>query len=203
MAAASSAPWGSAPVHAPPRVAFQGARGAFSEQAARLLVRRFRPLPRRSLDAVCAALAAGCADAAVIPVHNRIAGPVPAAAALLRRYRCRVAARLWLPLAQHLVLLPGTRLAALRAVASHPVALAQCAHFFQRHPKLRAVPAWDTAGSVAALAASGDRTSAAIAGAHAARVYRMVLGPRIDDRPDNATCFVLLHRATPLSPRLQ
>ena len=184
----------------PPRVAFQGARGAFSEEAAHLLVGRFRPQPRRTLASVFAAVAAGAADAAVVPVHNRIAGPVPAAAALLRRHACVIAGRLWLPIAQHLVLLPGARLSALRRVASHPVALAQCARYLRLHPRLRAQPAWDTAGSVAALAVAGDLARAAIAGAHAARLYRMALGPRVDDRADNATCFVLLR---PGAPRLE
>jgi prephenate dehydratase len=181
-------------VDPPPRVAFQGARGAFSEQAAHFLAGRFRPLPRPTLAAALAALATGVVDAAVIPVHNRIVGPIPSAAPLVRRYACVVVRRLWLPIAQHLVLLPGARLATLRTVASHPVALAQCRRFLRRHPRLRSLAACDTAGSVAAIAAAGDRTRAAIAGAYAARFYGMVLGPRVDDRPDNATCFVLLHR---------
>ncbi len=177
-----------------PRVAFQGARGAFSEQAAWRLAGAHRPLPRRTLAAALAALADGEADAAVVPVHNRIAGPVPGAAALLRRHRGLVAARIWLPVVQHLVLLPGARLAALRSVASHPVALAQCGRFLRARPGLRALPAWDTAGSVADMKAAGDPTRAAIAGARTARLYGMRLGPRVDDRPDNATCFVLLRR---------
>src|SRR3989449_11505838 len=46
-----------------------------------------------------------------------------------------------------LIARPGTERAAIRRVASHPVALAQCRRFFATHPDVVPVPAYDTAGS--------------------------------------------------------
>src|SRR3989449_1993942 len=54
-----------------------------------------------------------------------------------------------------LIARPGTERAAIRRVASHPVALAQCRRFFATHPDVAPVPAYDTAGSVRDLMAGG------------------------------------------------
>ena len=64
-----------------PRVAFQGERGAFGDEAARRWRADAVPLPVPTFDAVPAHVVAGAADAGVLPVENRIAGPVAEALA--------------------------------------------------------------------------------------------------------------------------
>jgi prephenate dehydratase len=100
-----------------------------------------------------------------------------------------------LPIEHHLMACPGARFEDIRAVASHPMALAQCERFFEAHPGLKRVPSEDTAGSVREMMARGDQTFAAIAGWPAARHYRaVILRESIQDNAENFTRFVLLLR---------
>lgn len=179
---------------ATPSVAYQGAPGAFSEDAARSLAGDDAVLhPLNTLDDVFQALALGVTEFAVIPVENTIAGAVPRAAELIRRHGCRVMAEHSLRIAHSLIGCPGATLEGIRHAASHPVALAQCRQFFAARPNIREVTAFDTAGAVAAVVAAGDLAGAAIAGARAAAIYNgVILLSEIQDRRDNFTRFVVV-----------
>jgi prephenate dehydratase len=59
------------------RVAFQGERGAFSEEAAvKLLGDSIELVPRRTFNALFSSLREGVADYLLAPVENSIAGAV-------------------------------------------------------------------------------------------------------------------------------
>ena len=88
---------------------------------------------------------------------------------------------------------PGVRLGSLRRVLSHPVALDQCRDFFRRHPKIEAVPFYDTAGSVKHVIAARLNDAAGIAGRQAAREYAgSILESGIEDDKRNFTRFFLI-----------
>lgn len=179
---------------AAPTVAYQGAPGAFSEDAARALAGDDALLqPLETLEDVFQALTLGISEFAVIPVENSLAGPVPRAADLIRRFGCRVMAEHSLRIAHALIGCPGATIDTIREAASHPVALAQCRQFFAARPQIAEVPAFDTAGSVAAMMAAGNPSAAAIASERAAALYGgVVLLREIQDRRDNFTRFVVL-----------
>jgi prephenate dehydratase len=81
----------------------------------------------------------------------------------------------------------------IKSVESHPMALAQCSRFFADNPQLVRVEADDTAGSVAAVIASGDRTRAAIGSRRAAGIYGgSIIRENLEDQAENYTRFVLL-----------
>jgi prephenate dehydratase len=180
-----------------PTVAYQGAPGAFSEDAARELAGDEAQLhPLKTLDDVFQALAIGAAEFAVIPVENSLAGPVPGASALIRRFGCRVMAEHSLRIAHALIGCPGATIDDIREAASHPVALAQCRQFFAARPNIREVTAFDTAGAAALVVKSGDPAKAAIASSRAAALYGgVVLLSEIQDRRDNFTRFVVVAKA--------
>ncbi len=173
-------------------VAYQGAPGAFSEDAAWALAgTRARLLPCRTLPDVASALRRGRAASAVIPMWNSIAGDVPGATDFVTAPEFTSIGTLTLPIIQCLVARPGADLTLIVEVRSHPVALAQCERFFAGHPWLRPRPDFDTAGSVAAVARVRRRSQAAIASARAARLWRLsVLSEGIQDTADNRTRFV-------------
>ncbi len=179
---------------AAPTVAYQGAPGAFSEDASRALAGDDAVLqPLKTLDDVFEALVSGVTEFAVIPVENTIAGAVPRAAELIRRHGCRVMAEHSLRIAHALIGCPGATIEGLSHVASHPVALAQCRQFFAARPNICEVTAFDTAGAVAATVPSGDPARAAIASARAAELYGgHILLSEIQDRHDNFTRFVVV-----------
>ena len=173
-------------------VAYQGAPGAFSEDAARALAGNDVTLmPCATLDEVFSVIADGRAASGIVPVQNNTAGEVPGVNDLMNRFDVHVTGEVTMRIVQTLVGLPGAEIDRLRQVSSHPVALAQCGRFLRRHPHLAPIAAFDTAGAVADLVRHGDPTHAAIASARAAEVWgAVVLENEIQDRFDNFTRFV-------------
>ena len=97
--------------------------------------------------------------------------------------------------------IPGASLAGLRVVESHPVALAQCSAFFERHPTIEARSAYDTAGAAQDVARANDVLRGAIASAAAAPRYGLViLAENVEDRADNQTRFLVVSRTVPPLP---
>jgi prephenate dehydratase len=179
------------------RVAFQGEAGAFSEAAAvQLLGEEIVTVPRATFDETFRAITDHAADALLVPVENSLAGSVVRVYDLLLESDLVITAETILPIEHCLIGCPGASLADIRAVSSHPMALAQCERFFSTHPELKRLPAEDTAGSVREVIARGDRNHAAIAGARAAARYgAAVLAQDIQDNDENFTRFVLLRPA--------
>src|SRR3954469_25823339 len=121
----------------PLRVAFQGERGAFSEEAVTcLLGAGVTAVPRPTFDALFSSVDEGLADCVVAPVENTLAGPVVRVRELLVETSLRVEGEVVLPISQCLIACKGATLAGLREVESHPVALAQCRRFFESHTHL-------------------------------------------------------------------
>ena len=178
------------------RVAFHGELGAFSEDAVAALWADATPAPQRSLAHVLRAVVSGEVDAGVLPVENTVAGGVVAAYdALAAVPEVHVVAEAILPIEQCLLALPGASLGELTLVESHPVALMQCGEFLSRHPGIRQEASSTTATAAHDVAATGDRTRAAIAGKRAAHRYGLVvLVEHIEDRPDNQTRFLAVAR---------
>jgi prephenate dehydratase len=176
------------------RVAFQGEPGAFSEAAAyQLLGDSITTVPRPTFDAAFAAIKDGAADGLLVPVENSLAGSVVRVFDLLLESSLQIVAETILPIEHHLIGCPGATLADIRAVASHPMALAQCERLFTDHPSWKRVPAEDTAGSVREVLARQDKSLAAIAGQRAADHYRgVILAKSVQDNAENFTRFVLL-----------
>ena len=176
--------------------AYQGAPGAFSEEAARELLgpdARLRPFP--SLHEVFDALLAGVVGAAVVPIENSLAGAVPGCAELLERHDVRIAGECLKPIRHALVAKPGTTIEEITEVLSHPMAIKQCEGFFRARPHLLPVHAFDTAGAVELIMKDERRNVAAIASSRAAALYgAAVLCDGIQDSPDNRTRFLLLRR---------
>ena len=177
-----------------PRVAIQGERGSFSEQAAlKLFGADIELVPQRTFQTLFSSITSGEADYVLAPVANSIAGPVYASLDLMQRSPLVALDEVEIQIEQHLIGCPDATLTDIETVQSHPVALAQCKRFFAEHPRLKAIDADDTAGSVAEVVRRGDSTRAAIAGRRAAELYgASIIRASIQDRPENFTRFVLL-----------
>lgn len=177
-----------------PRVAFQGERGAFSEEAAfALLGERVRPVPRPTFESLFRAVGEGAADFALAPVENSLAGTVHQTYDLLVESSLTITAEVIHPITHNLIGCAGATFESVRTVESHPVALAQCARFFAANPHLRRVASDDTAASARRVVERGDPTRAAIASARAARLYGgTILHERLEDHGENYTRFLLL-----------
>jgi prephenate dehydratase len=177
-----------------PRIAFQGARGAFSETAAlALLGTEIQLVPCRTFESLFAAIAENAADFALAPVENSLAGSVHRVYDLLLESSFHISGEVVIPISHCLIGCAGSNLADISAVESHPVALAQCERFFAAHPQILKLATDDTAASVAEVVRRNERARAAIASARAAEVYGgHILAEHLEDHPENYTRFVLL-----------
>jgi prephenate dehydratase len=180
------------------RVAFQGERGAFSEEAAiKLLGDQIQLVPRPTFEAAFRAIFEGLADYLLAPIENSLAGSVHRSFDLLVDSGLNIHAEEVIPIVHNLIGPPGARFDEITVVESHPVALAQCEQFFSRHPRLKRVATEDTAGSVREVTRLGDRTRAAIAGRRAAELYGgTILREHLEDNAENYTRFWLLSPST-------
>jgi prephenate dehydratase len=176
------------------RVAFQGERGAFSEEAAvKLLGKKIVPVPQPTFDATFAAVDRGLADFVLSPIENSLAGSVHKALDLLVESGLNIIGEVVIPISLNLIALPGASLEQIAAVESHPVALAQCERFFRAHPGLQRIASEDTAGSVRSILQAGDPARGAIASRRAAEIYGgKILREHLEDDPENYTRFLLL-----------
>ncbi len=177
-----------------PRIAFQGERGAFSEEAAlKLIGAEIELVPRATFEALFASVDEGLADYILAPLENSLAGSVHRSYDLLLESSLHITAEVIIPIAHYLIGCRGATFADITSIESHPVALAQCERFFRQHPNLKRSATEDTAGSVAEITRCREATRAAIAGRRAAEVYGgVILQEHLEDHAENYTRFVLL-----------
>jgi prephenate dehydratase len=178
------------------KIAFQGEHGAFSEDATRKLMgSQAITVPFRKFDEMFEAVSKSQADAAIVPIENSLAGSVHQNYDLMMEHDLTIVGETYLKIVHNLIAAPGVPLSSIRRVFSHPVALAQCGKFLRANKQIEAEAAYDTAGSVRMIMASGSRADAAIAGRSAAAFYGAeVLAEGIEDNPQNYTRFLLLTR---------
>jgi len=176
-------------------VAFQGERGAFSEDAAiKLFGEDIDFLPCAHLRNVFQSVLKDDVSFGIIPIENSQAGSINEAYDLLLAYPLNVFAEVILRISHCLMALPGEKLADIKAVYSHPQALAQCEKFLTRLTA-KIVPYYDTAGSAKMIKESQCREFAAIASQRAADIYGLeILVPRIETNINNYTRFVAISR---------
>jgi len=177
-------------------VAIQGERGAFSHQAAiRALGPQIQVLPQATFDQLFDCVVEGKADRALCPIENSLHGSIHENFDRLKSRPLHIVGETPLRISQCLIGRPGSSLATIRRVASHPVALAQCRRFFAERPQVEEVTAYDTEGAVQDLMKGGLTTQGAIASRLAAELYgAQVLLEGIEDDPENYTRFLVLAR---------
>jgi prephenate dehydratase len=144
---------------------------------------------------VLAKVVAGEVDGAVLPIENSLHGSVAEHYDLLLELPVRIERESLLRIRHNVIGMPGVKLAEVRKVMSHPVALSQCRRFLAAHPELEVVPFYDTAGSVKHLMEAGLREVAGIAPQLAAEQYGgEVVVSGVEDHAENYTRFHLLRR---------
>jgi len=180
------------------RVAIQGELGSNSHMAAIEMLDDqgvVEIVPCTVSAQVLAKVVGGEVDGAVLPIENSLHGSVAEHYDLLLALPVRIQRESLLRIRHNVIGMPGVRLAEVRKVMSHPVALSQCRRFLAEHPEIEVVPFYDTAGSVKHLMEAGLREVAGIASGLAAREYGgEVLVPGVEDHAENYTRFHLLGR---------
>ncbi len=176
------------------RIAFQGTEGAYSEEALLKTFPGATPLGFPTFHQVFEAVEGGEADLGVVPVENTTAGSINQTYDLLLESDLHVVGEI-VHRVEHCLLAPkGTELKELKAVKSHPQALAQCDGFLARL-RLTPIPVFDTAGAAKSLAEAPEPGVGAIASRRAAELYGLeILAENIEDYPHNYTRFFVISR---------
>ena len=184
-------------------IAFLGPEGTFAHAAVRQLpvAAGATLLPLGNVTLAIDAVRAGQADAALVPLENSVEGAVPATLDELANGEALVVAdETYLRVAFELMARPGTTLADVRSVATHPHAEAQVRRWLiSQLPTAQVALVGSTAG--AAQAVAGGEYDAAVGAAVAGELYGLdVLAHDIADSEGAVTRFVLLTRPVPPPP---
>jgi len=177
------------------KVAFQGERGAFSEDAAAKLFGSsidFSPCIR--LKEVFELVSKDRVEFGVVPLENSQAGSINETYDLLLAYPINIFSEVILRVSHCLMALPGQRLADITTIYSHPQALAQCEEFLGK-VNVETMPVYDTAGSAKMIKEKKLKNCAAIASKRAADIYGLeILAPEIETSANNYTKFVAISK---------
>jgi len=176
-------------------VAFQGASGAYSEEAAYdYFGSTARLIPCENLEDVFRLVETEEVQYGLVPVENSLEGSVPRTYDLLLDSTLKVAGETELRIVHCLIGLPEARIDVIREVYSHSQALGQCKNFL-RQMGWKLIPAYDTAGSVRLIKEEEAIHKAAIGSTRAAEIYGMkILARGIEDYSHNYTRFFILSR---------
>jgi prephenate dehydratase len=185
------------------RIAYLGPEGTFTEAALLKMCAAgvvpggggAQPEPMDSTPAALAAVRAGAADFACVPIENSIEGSVlPTLDSLATGSPLQIYAELTLDVAFSIVVRDGRDLQSVRTVAAFPIAAAQVRRWLAAHlPEAGLVPANSNAAAAQDVAAG--RADAGVSTALAAQRYGLAtLADGVVDEANARTRFVLVGR---------
>lgn len=177
-----------------PKVAIQGIRASFHEEAAiKYFGENIETIECNSFKQTFESLKKREADYVVMAIENSIAGSILPNYILLLDYGFPVVGEIYLPIQLHLMALPGVKFEDIKYVTSHPIALRQCVDFFDEYPHLKIVESSDTAACAKRIRDEQLTDTVAVANALAAQLYGLdVLERRIESNKRNFTRFLIM-----------
>ena len=178
-----------------PRIAFQGELGSYSHQAAETAHPGHAPVPCATFEDALASVREGRADLGMIAIENSTYGRVADVHRLLPESGLHVVGEAFVRVRIALMAPAGTALKDVRLVRAHLVLIPQARAFLDAHG-IRGVPAADSAGAAAALAAAPVPGEGVLASEMAARTYGLeVLAEGVEDAAHNTTRFLVMAAA--------
>lgn len=180
------------------KIAIQGVKGCFHEQAARLFYEEHGHIVPDiveclTFDDLYRSMERGEADAAIMAIENTVSGGLLPNFELLRKYDRKIKGEVFLRIQQNLMAMPGQTIQDLKEVRTHYMAINQTREFFKDYPWIRLVESEDTAKSAADVAAEGIMGVGAVASVLAADLYGLeILAESIETYKQNFTRFLIL-----------
>ncbi len=186
------------------RVSYFGPAGTFTEAACRRLV------DAATVELVAAATPSaalqlvrdGAVDAACVPVENSVEGSVPPTLdALATGSRLQLVAEVELPVAFSVLVRPGTTLAEVRTVRTHPHAAAQVRQWLAEHLPDAQVQVGSSTAAAAHDVLDGTVDAAVATALVGQQLGLASLADGVADVDDARTRFVLVRPPCPPPPR--
>lgn len=180
------------------KIAIQGVKGCFHEQAARLFYEEHGHIVPEIVECLTfkglyKSMDDGRADAAVMAIENTVSGGLLPNFELLRKYDRKIKGEVFLRIQQNLMALPGQTIEDIKEVHTHYMAINQTREFFKDYPWIRLVESEDTAKSAADVAEGQLKGVGAVASTLAAELYGLeILAESIETYKQNFTRFLIL-----------
>ncbi len=178
------------------KVAFQGEKGAFSEDAAfHYFGKQINSIPRDTFKKVFQAVVSSECHYGIIPIENTTTGSIHHNVDFLLEFNLSVIGEIILRIQHNLLSVEQNPLKDIQKVYSHPQALEQCSNFITGLKNAEIIPMYDTAGSARFIAEHKSIHAAAIASRRAGEVYNLhVLKKDIENNHQNYTRFLIISR---------
>lgn len=177
------------------KIAIQGVAGCFHDAAARQFFdgQEVETIPCDSFPDLFEKLETDASMLGIVAIENTIAGSLLANHELLRKSNHTIIGEHSVRISHVLCALPGETIESISEVNSHPMALMQCEQYLRRHPHMRMVEKFDTAGSAEEIAREKLAGHAAVCGEFAANLYGLnILEKGIETNKRNFTRFLIL-----------
>lgn len=177
------------------RVTIQGIAGCFHDAAARDYFKgeKIETVPYDTFHNMFDAMSVDASLLGIVAIENTIAGSILPNHELLRQSQLTIVGEYKMRISHVLCALPGETIDTLSEVNSHPMALMQCEQYLRRHPNLKMIEKFDTAGSAMEIARDKLKGHAAVCGEYAANLYGLeILEKGIETNKRNFTRFLIL-----------
>lgn len=177
------------------KVAIQGVAGCFHDAAAREFFKgkEIETVACETFPDMFERLSVDASLLGIMAIENTIAGSILPNHELLRKSNLEIIGEHKMRISHVLCAMPGQSVEGLTEVHSHPMALMQCMQYLQRHPNLKMIESFDTAGSAMEIAEHQIEGRAAVCGEFAANLYNLeILENGIETNKRNFTRFLIL-----------
>ncbi|MEM7129842.1 MAG: prephenate dehydratase [Chloroflexota bacterium] len=179
-------------------VAYQGAPGAFSEEA---IYQYYgdddvQPLPCNTFEHLFEAVDQGNAKFGAVPVENSTAGSINKSYDLLLEHDLKVHGEVLVRVKYCLMTIPGNG-KEITEIRAHPQSLAQTEGYLNKH-RYVAVPWYDSAGAAKELVDKPEKGVGIVASPRVAKAYGLeIVDDGIEDFHNNFTRFFVVGKGDP------
>lgn len=179
------------------RIAIQGDRGSFHEEAA---VQYFNNediefVPFLTFDSTINSVRISNSDLGIVAIENSRSGSILYNYTLIRESGLKVIGEHSMYIRQNLMALAGQSICSLKEIWSHPVAISQCMGFLKKYPDIALVETDDTARSAKRISEGRLEGVAAIGSTSASELYKLpILAGGIQTYKENYTKFLIVSR---------
>jgi len=186
------------------KIGVMGARGSFSEEAARAYAKKygnfkkFDVLYLISAENVLSSLEKGTIDLGIFPIENSNGGVVLEAVHAMAKHNFHIKRIFEIDIHHCLLVKNGLTADKIKTIVSHDQALKQCRMYLKRvWPKVKLREYADTAKAAEDLAEGKlPKTTAVVASRNAAQMYKLkILEESIQDLKFNYTVFIAAEKA--------
>ena len=182
-------------------VACQGVEGAYSQLACEKLFSLPSIMYFKSFDAVFTAIEEGFCKYGVLPIENSTAGSVNQVYDLMMRHKFYIVRSVRVKVDHSLVALPGTKLADIKEIVSHPQAINQCSAFLASLRGVTVTEMENTAEAAKYVAQSGRGDLAALSSGNCAALYGLdILKDSVQNNGGNFTRFICISKDLEIYP---